>query len=289
MNAETYYAILGVPENASRDEIKRAYRDLIRQVHPDSVPSASPYWKRASEEKSKEINEAYHFLTDAGRRSRYDEQLARNRQRHAPASPAWQTEAEVTLQHLSNSRSPSAAYREREPEKRYEWQALVRWADEYRLLGACLAATALVLLLSLFIGLRHSKTATVGVLASDGFYSAFPCLDQHAAVSPIDGKPCPKTESKTPESEIADAKPPAKLTTPRWFYVTPHGVRALGRVPDEDLCKRLDAKNSVACEASLKFCPQGTLSRNCVSYSKWKKSNAGPPRVEKAIPAWPSE
>ena len=84
MSDETHYTVLGIPEGATQDEIKRAYRELIRQVHPDHVPNASPYWKRAAEEKSKELNEAYHVLIDPKRRRSYDEQLASHRGRFVP-------------------------------------------------------------------------------------------------------------------------------------------------------------------------------------------------------------
>ena len=48
-----YYAILGVPRNATQEEIKRAYKRLARQYHPDVNKSPE------AEEKFKEINEAY--------------------------------------------------------------------------------------------------------------------------------------------------------------------------------------------------------------------------------------
>jgi DnaJ-class molecular chaperone len=59
-----YYKILGVPENASQEEIKKAYRKLAHQYHPDR--------KGGSEEKFKEINEAYQVLSDPQQRARYD-------------------------------------------------------------------------------------------------------------------------------------------------------------------------------------------------------------------------
>ena len=64
-----YYEILGVDKNASPDEIKSAYRKLARQYHPDV--STEP--KEVAEEKFKEISEAYEVLSDANKRSLYDQ------------------------------------------------------------------------------------------------------------------------------------------------------------------------------------------------------------------------
>ena len=65
-----YYEILGVQKNASVDEIKRAYRTLALKYHPDRVPADQ---KKEAEEKFKEISEAYAVLSDAQKRSVYDQ------------------------------------------------------------------------------------------------------------------------------------------------------------------------------------------------------------------------
>jgi molecular chaperone DnaJ len=65
-----YYETLGVERNASDDELKKAFRKLARQFHPDLQPTTEQ--KKTSEEKFKEINEAYEILSDQDKRKRYD-------------------------------------------------------------------------------------------------------------------------------------------------------------------------------------------------------------------------
>ncbi|MDD3398590.1 MAG: molecular chaperone DnaJ [Candidatus Methanomethylophilaceae archaeon] len=64
-----YYEILGVAKDASQDDIKRAYRKLARQHHPD----VSQEEKSVAEEKFKEISEAYEVLSDEEKRKIYDQ------------------------------------------------------------------------------------------------------------------------------------------------------------------------------------------------------------------------
>ena len=65
-----YYEVLGVDRNASEDEIKKSFRKLARQYHPDLQNDSQK--KKASEEKFKEANEAYEILSDQERRKKYD-------------------------------------------------------------------------------------------------------------------------------------------------------------------------------------------------------------------------
>lgn len=65
-----YYVTLGVDRNASDDEIKKAFRKLARQHHPDL--QVGDQQKKSAEEKFKEINEAYEVLSDQEKRRRYD-------------------------------------------------------------------------------------------------------------------------------------------------------------------------------------------------------------------------
>ena len=63
-----YYQSLGVVRTASADDIKKAFRKLAREFHPDVAKD-----KKKAEEKFKEINEAYEVLSDAEKRRKYDE------------------------------------------------------------------------------------------------------------------------------------------------------------------------------------------------------------------------
>jgi DnaJ-class molecular chaperone len=61
------YAVLGVPEDADQDAIKKAFRDLAKKHHPDANPG-----DKKSEERFKEASQAYEILSDPEKRRRYD-------------------------------------------------------------------------------------------------------------------------------------------------------------------------------------------------------------------------
>jgi molecular chaperone DnaJ len=69
MAKRDYYEVLGVPRSAPAEEIKKAYRRLARQHHPD-MNKDNP---KAAEEKFKELSEAYEVLADPSKRQRYDQ------------------------------------------------------------------------------------------------------------------------------------------------------------------------------------------------------------------------
>jgi curved DNA-binding protein len=68
MDYKDYYKILGVARGAGADDIRKAYRKLAMQYHPDRNPG-----DKASEERFKEFNEAYQVLNDPQKRSHYDQ------------------------------------------------------------------------------------------------------------------------------------------------------------------------------------------------------------------------
>jgi len=82
-----YYETLGVPRNASEADIKKAFRKLAREYHPDVAKN-----KKQAEAKFKEINEAYEVLGDPAKRKRYD-QLGANWQAGADfrPPPGWES------------------------------------------------------------------------------------------------------------------------------------------------------------------------------------------------------
>ena len=67
MTKRDYYEVLGVERNASKDDLKKAYRKLAMQYHPDRNPD-----DKDAEEKFKEAAEAYEILNDENKRARYD-------------------------------------------------------------------------------------------------------------------------------------------------------------------------------------------------------------------------
>src|SRR3954453_17014099 len=73
--ARTHYEVLGVSRAASRAELRQAYLDRARLLHPDRHIDAAPRARAEAERGMQEVTEAWRVLGDAGRRRRYDREL----------------------------------------------------------------------------------------------------------------------------------------------------------------------------------------------------------------------
>lgn len=110
MEYQDYYKTLGVSKDASEKDIKSAYRKLARKLHPDVNPGDN-----ATEQKFKEVNEAYEVLSDPEKRKKYDALGANwkdyeNYQRAGGGQP-------FTWGDATGGRSGGAAYRTVDPEE----------------------------------------------------------------------------------------------------------------------------------------------------------------------------
>jgi len=82
----TLYDVLGVRPDASVDDLRRAYRERARELHPDRNFDLDPADRAAAQRQMQELTDAWRILGDATRRRKYDRELA------GPEPTRWQNE-----------------------------------------------------------------------------------------------------------------------------------------------------------------------------------------------------
>src|SRR5258708_2397814 len=85
MATKDYYEVLGIPQTATPDVIKKEYHFLLHAWHPDKFPD--PDQKARATQKTKELNEAYEVLTNPVKRAAYDKQRSSQAEASPPHTP----------------------------------------------------------------------------------------------------------------------------------------------------------------------------------------------------------
>jgi len=214
MSFDTYYTVLRVPETATQAEIKAAYRNLIKKVHPDTVAALSPHLRRIAEDKTKELTEAYSVLSNISKRRQYDGLLAEHRQ---PSAPRPAPPPRPSVRQSPTHRPQPGPYCCACGTPLYG-SAFCRHCGTFantvsvpppqpqgwKPHPSLITLLCTLAISSTFNSFQTDSTQPAQSVAavstnpsvSNDNYSAFPC-DRRYSVSPIDGKPC-KPEQMTP-------------------------------------------------------------------------------------------
>ncbi len=128
---EDYYAILGVPQDADQQTIKRAYREMARQYHPDRNPGFADQ----ANVKTSEINEAYATLSNPDKRRRYDFERAQQQgwkqNQYAEQEASQRAEWEAEAKRKQHAEEEACRHAEQEARRRAEEESKPRFEDHY--------------------------------------------------------------------------------------------------------------------------------------------------------------
>ena len=83
------YAVLGLTPQATQQQVRHAYRTLLRHSHPDTRPLSDPADDAASTTTLQQTIAAYTVLGDPARRARYDHRTSQQTTTSSPVRPAW--------------------------------------------------------------------------------------------------------------------------------------------------------------------------------------------------------
>lgn len=112
IDMEDYYAILGVPQDADRQTIKQAYREMIGKYHPDRNPGFADQ----ANAKTSEVNEAYATLSDSDKRRRYDFERIQQRRWNQKRYAEWEARQRAEEAATGKQRTEEEARRRAEEE-----------------------------------------------------------------------------------------------------------------------------------------------------------------------------
>lgn len=176
--SDTHYSVLGVSEAATQSEIKAAYRDLLKKIHPDTVSTLSLDLKRLAEGATKDIIEAYSVLSDASKRRQYDLELVA----HSTSVLTSTIPNVPTYPRVRSRTSPAASSSRRrrhvhhyENNNQYSRSRLRRWAYRHPAFAGLLVfviGILCVVILMLFFSFACGGTSvcvlSAGSLAAEG-------------------------------------------------------------------------------------------------------------------------
>ncbi len=127
MEFKDYYSILGVSRNATEDEIKTAYRNIMKECHPDKNPS------KAAEKRAKEASDAYSELSKADKKAKYDrmydnvmaQKTAKEEKRREEENEKYRNAAEEKARqaHKEQKKAEKEARQARKEQKKAEKEA----------------------------------------------------------------------------------------------------------------------------------------------------------------------
>lgn len=149
MSDANFYQILGVGRSASADEIRSAYRELVKRYHPDLFPNVAK--KAEATEKLRQINEAYRVLGNKERRHRYDQRFIQKPKTRVRAPAA------ATRHRTSRPR--------RHTDLRNKTAKLLKWRPYFSKKRAGYAmAAAMVVLIVIYAGRSEPRLAAAWTL-----------------------------------------------------------------------------------------------------------------------------
>ena len=170
MSDDTYYTVLGVSETATELEIKTAYRNLVKKIHPDTVSTLSQELRFLAEGATKEITEAYSVLSDQSKRRQYDLELVAHRHTSVltstiPNVPTYPRVRSRTSPAASNSRRRRHVHHS-ENNNQYSRSRIGRWVLRHPGLAGLLFVIGIcIVVLMLFFSFACGGTSVCRTLS----------------------------------------------------------------------------------------------------------------------------